>query len=204
MDGDSFRAMDELHHNIIREQEKEAVLKGYATSHHTSISSLRSHHLAPSLNGNPGSATPQQFNFATPPQTPRQNHTQYYNLTPPQSPRQQPLTPQPTPPVIPSVHQHYAHIPDPPKQSVTRKVKTTIEKKEMKKNRKFERMADDDFDNKVKEQHEMNVDDAELLQQQADRKREYEDLLMFMDKSEVEKLMAESDAIKKLTIKARS
>ena len=37
-------------------------------------------------------------------------------------------------------------------------------------------MADDDFDNKVKEQHEMNVDDAELLQQPADRKREYEDL----------------------------
>ena len=59
-------------------------------------------------------------------------------------------------------------------------------------------MADDDFDNKVKEQHEMNVDDAELLQQQADKKREYENLLMFMDKSEVEKLMVESDAIKKL------
>ena len=59
-------------------------------------------------------------------------------------------------------------------------------------------MADDDFNNKVEEQHEMNVDDAELLQQQADKKREYEDLLMFMDKSEVEKLMAESDAVKKL------
>ena len=27
-------------------------------------------------------------------------------------------------------------------------------------------MADDEFDNKVKEQHDMNVDDAELLQQQ--------------------------------------
>ena len=117
LDGDSFRAMDELHHNMLKEQEKEAVLKRYATSHHTSISSLRSHHLAPSLNGNPGSATPQHFNFAT---------------TPPQSPRQQPLTPQPTPSVIPSVHQHYAHIPDPPKQSVTRKVKSKIEKKEKK------------------------------------------------------------------------
>ena len=127
-----LRAMDELHDNMLKEQEKEAVLKGYATSHHTSISGLRSHHLAPSLTGNPGSATPQQFNFATPPQSPRQSQTQYYNLTPPQSPRQQPLTPQPTPPVIPSVHQHYAHIPDPPKQSVTRKVKTTIETREMK------------------------------------------------------------------------
>ena len=59
-------------------------------------------------------------------------------------------------------------------------------------------MVDDDYDKKVEEQHEMNVDDAELLQQQADRKRQYEELLMFMDKSEFEKLMAESDAIKKL------
>ena len=32
-------------------------------------------------------------------------------------------------------------------------------------------MADDDFNNKVEEQHEMNVDDAELLQQQADKKK---------------------------------
>ena len=128
LDGDSFRAMDELHHNMIKEQEKEAVLKGYATSHHTSISSLRSHHLAPSLNGDPGSSTTQHFDFSTPPQSPRQSQTQYYNLTLPQSPRQQPLTP----PVIPSVHQHYAHIPDPPNQSATRKVLSKIEKKEMK------------------------------------------------------------------------
>ena len=31
-------------------------------------------------------------------------------------------------------------------------------------------MADDDFNKNVEEQHEMNVDDAELLQQQADKK----------------------------------
>jgi hypothetical protein len=163
LDGDSFRAMDELLHNMLKEHDKEAVLKGCASSHHTSLSSLRVHHLAPSQYGNPGPATPQQFNFATPPQSPRQSQTQYYNLTPPQSPRQKPA-----PPVFPSAQPHYAHIPNPPKQSATRKVKNTIEKKTHK---KFERMADDEFDNKVKEQHDMNVDDAELLQQQADRKR---------------------------------
>ena len=70
----------------------------------------------------------------------------------------------------------------------------------MKKNKTFERMADDDFNNKVEEQHEMNVDDAELLQQQADKKIRCEDLLLFWDKSEVEKLMAgdRSDVVKKL------
>jgi len=42
----------------------------------------------------------------------------------------------------------------------------------MKKVNKFKRLADDEFDVKAKEQHEMNVDDAELLQQQVDLKRE--------------------------------
>ena len=41
----------------------------------------------------------------------------------------------------------------------------------MKQNKKFEIMADDNYDNKVEQQHEMNVDDAELLQQQADKKK---------------------------------
>ena len=48
LDGDSFRAMDELHHAMLKEQEKEAILKGYASSHNVSLASLRAHHMAPS------------------------------------------------------------------------------------------------------------------------------------------------------------
>ena len=53
LDGDSFRAMDELHHTILKGHEKEALLKSYASSNHVSLASLRSHHMAPSEHSAP-------------------------------------------------------------------------------------------------------------------------------------------------------
>ena len=202
LDGDSFRVMDELHHNMIKEQEKDAVLRSYASSHQTSLSSLKSSHLAPSSYGSPISS----HNFhLTPPQSPRQpppppNQPQYYNMTPPPSPRQQPATPQ----VFPTVPRYYRNVPDAPNQSQTIKVKSKIEKKEMKKMNKFEKMADDEFDTKVKEQHEMNVDDAELLQQQADLKREFKDLLPNLDENEIDKIVSKKLKPSKQGVKRQS
>ena len=159
LDGDSFRAMDELHTNMLKEQEQEAILKGYASSHNVSLGSLRAQHLAPSSHNSPRAA-------AMPP--PTASPTQHFYLTPPQSPRQQPATPQPTPPfVFPDIQQHYQSIPKRVKQSITRKI--TIPKVK-KVNNKFKDMHDDKLDDKIEEEQDMHVDDAEMRERNAQAK----------------------------------
>jgi len=74
----------------------------------------------------------------------------------------------------------------------------------MKKIKKFERMVDDDLDVKVKEQHEMNIDDAELLQQQVDLKREFKDLLPNLDDNEIERIVNKKLKPSKQGIKRQS
>ena len=120
LDGDSYRAMDELHHNMIKEHGKEGILKGYAASHHLSLQSLRAHHLAPA---GPPSVYHSSDDFHTPQSSPRgvmpQEPPQYYNLTPPPSPRQDPSVV----PIVPSIQRHYISVPEAPTQSMNRKVK---------------------------------------------------------------------------------
>jgi hypothetical protein len=161
--------MDELHHNILKEQEKEAVLKGYATSHGVSIGSLRASHLAPSAHQSPRGAVP--------PTSP-QRTTQFYNLTPPVSPRnltssfQQSSTNIPPEPVVPDEQRHYSHIPHAPKRSKTKKLsKTKYTGGRTYKIGKFHKMTDTDLDDKIDEQHQMDVDDAEMQQKQVEIKR---------------------------------
>ena len=201
LDGDSYRAMDELHHNMLKELEKEGILKSYASSHNVSLASLRSHHLAPSEHSEPSA------------------HTQFVNLTPPPSPRHQhSQTESPSPrnqysqtvsrhqhrhqqteliqrhqhqqtEVLPEVQQHYQQVPEAPRQSKNIKVKSKIEKKEEKKEIKFKTMHDSEFDDKIKQQHEMNVDDAEMQQKRADLKKEFKDLLPNLNDNEIDKMV---------------
>ena len=150
LDGDSYRAMDELHHNMIKEHEKEGILKGYATSHNLSLANLRAHHLAP-----PGAPS----SYHTPDTSPRTRYpdaspatiypnpsptTQYYQLSPPPSPRSAASTPPPPlVPIVTSVQRHYVAVPEVPRQSITRKTKK-LNNKEGKPYRvhKFSKMTD--------------------------------------------------------------
>ena len=159
LDGDSFRAMDELHHAMLKEQEKEAILKGYASSHNVSLASLRAHHLAPSEHNEPAAGPV------------------YYDLTPPPSPRshdspmRQPQTPIPTQQVpqdiFPQTEEHYQSVPKRVKQSTTRKVKIP---KVAKPDRKFKGMHDEELDDRIEKEQEMHVDDAEMKEKQVDAK----------------------------------
>jgi len=44
LDGDSYKAMDELHHNMMKEHDKENLIKTYAASHNMSAANVRSFH----------------------------------------------------------------------------------------------------------------------------------------------------------------
>ena len=185
LDGDSYRAMDELHHNIIKEQEKENILRGYAASHNVSLASLRTHHLAPRA------ASPQP-RAASPPHT--ANQPQHYNLTPPASPRQQPTTQQQTPPyepqpfVFPDIQQHYESFSKQRvKQSITRKIQVPKVKKV---NNKFKDMHDEKLDEKIEEEQEMKIDDAEMRDKNAQAKKDamFKEMnLMLVDQSGVKR-----------------
>jgi hypothetical protein len=110
LDGDSYKAMDELHHNMMKEHDKENLIKSYAASHNMSAASVRSF-------------------FHSVNSSPRGPPTQYFNLTPPQSPRNMDTSQHP---VDPSEQQHFDYIPEPPKQSINKKTKKTIKKKDQK------------------------------------------------------------------------
>ena len=193
LDGDSYRAMDELHHNMIKEHEKEGILKGYAASHHLSLASLKAHHLAPP---GPPSEYHSAAEFYTPPPSPRQATPTHYSIsTPPPSPRQ--ATP-PVVPIIPSVQKHYISVPEAPNQSINRKVKK-VSNKEGKNYRvgKFSKMTDTTVDDKIQEQHEMNVDDAEMQQAQAESKQQkllqqYEDMMSDINLTKKKRQQAET------------
>ena len=166
LDGDSYRAMDELHHNMMKEHEKDNLIKSYASSHNMSAASVRSLH---SVNGD--------ADFHSVQNSPRASATQYNISTPPPSPRQMDTTTTSQPPVDPSEQQHFSNVPDAPRQSMTKKVK-----KQIAKSNKFSKMTDTQFDEKVEQQHETNVDDAEMQKQQKQTKseklqREYEDMM---------------------------
>ena len=124
LDGDSYRAMDELHHNMLKELEKEGILKSYASSHNVSLASLRSHHLAPSEHSEP---TPQaEFFDLTPPPSPRNQHSQtelhhHYHQHSQTEIHQQSQQSQTE--VLPEVQQHYQQVPEAPRQSKYIKVK---------------------------------------------------------------------------------
>ena len=184
LDGDSFRAMDELHHSILKGHEKEALLKGYASSHSVSLASVRSHHIAPSEHG----ATAAPSEYSAPAVLPEYFQT----YTPPPSPRHHQPQQQQTevlPEVLPEVQQHYQQVPEAPRQSKNIKVKSKIEKSESKKESRFKQMHDEDYDEKVKDQHEMNLDDAEMQQQRASLKKEFKDLLPNLDDNQIDKIV---------------
>ena len=50
-------------------------------------------------------------------------------------------------------------------------------------------MHDSEFDDKIKQQHEMNVDDAEMQQKRADRKKEFKDLLPNLNDNEIDTMV---------------
>ena len=181
LDGDSFRAMDELHHSILKGHEKEALLKSYASSHSVSLASVRSHHIAPSEHG----ATAAPSEYSAPAVLP-----EYFKTwTPPPSPRHQQTEVHQQPEVLPEVQQYYQQVPEAPRQSKNIKVKSKIEKRESKKESKFKQMHDEDYDEKVKDQHEMNLDDAEMQQQRASLKKEFKDLLPNLNDDEIDKIV---------------
>ena len=92
--------MDELHHNVIKENEKENLVKNYAASHNMSAASVRSFH---SVNSSPRGPTT-HFNTSTPPPSPRSMDTSQH-------------------PVDPSEQQHFFNVPEAPKQSINKKTK---------------------------------------------------------------------------------
>ena len=157
LDGDSFRAMDELHHNMIKEQEKEGILKGYATSHHLSLQSLRAHHLAPSV---APSVYHSADEFHSPQSSPRQATSPRQAQTPP------------VVPIVPSIQRHYISIPEAPTLSLNRKVKKHSNYKGGKQYRfhKGSSMFDTSMDEKMEEQHDMDVDEAEIQRLRSDFK----------------------------------
>ena len=111
LDGDSYRAMDELHHKMI----KENLIKNYAASHNMSAANIRYSH---SVNGDAA--------FHSVNNSPRGSTTQFFNLTPPPSPRNMDTSTTARPPVDPFEQQHFFNVPEAPKQSINKKTKKTI------------------------------------------------------------------------------
>ena len=145
--------MDELHHNIMKENDKENLIKSYASSHNMSVGSVRSFH---SVNSSPRGST-----------------TQYFNIS---SPRNMDTSTTDQPPVDPADQQHFFNVPEPPKQSISKK-----SKKKITKTSKFSIMTDTTFDEK-QNNNKMNVDEAENEKQQKQTKsqklqEEYEDMM---------------------------
>ena len=166
LDGDSYRIMDELSHNINKEHEKEYLLRGYASTHNISLAAARSSF----------------HSVHTPPASPRGNQPQFFNLTPIHSPRTAPPSPttvypgsaQPTvypgsehPAVDPGVAHHYRSVPRIPVQSKTRKIKIP---KIGKPHRKYKHMFDEELDENIEKHYEMELDDAEMQQVKAEGK----------------------------------
>ena len=180
LDGDAHKAIESMHLNMIKEQEKDRLLQNYSTSNNVPLSFTRAQAhaqtqhdveaqrddelfrdlLTPSPSVPPPAAPPPFANWVSPERPTQRNMTHEFDHMQLDELPQIPLRSQ-------TQSFHHSNVPPPMVASKTRKVRKHITDKARV---KFFDMAKDDLDDKVEQTHTMNVDDAEMNARDAEDK----------------------------------
>ena len=166
LDGDSHKAIETMHLNMLKEQEKEHLLKSYSTSQNVSLSHARAQVHAQSHQDQQDRRDDELFQDVMSP-TPASPNLYSSWLTPQSSTQVAAHSPQLQPtqlfgPDIPedtqSRHYHQVAVPAPMAKSTTLGRSRRIARPRT----TFYDLAKDDLDEAVEQQHVMDIDDAEM------------------------------------------
>ena len=174
LDGDSHKAIETMHLNMLKEQEKEHLLKSYSTSQNVSLSHVRAQVHAQSHQDQQDRRDDELFQDVM---SPTQASPNLYSswLTPQSSTQLAVHSPQLQPtqlfgPDIPedtqSRHYHQVAVPTPMAKSTTLGRSKRIAKPRT----TFYDLAKDDLDEEVEQLHVMDIDDADMQVARHDQK----------------------------------
>ena len=156
LDGDSHKALESMHLNMVKEQEKDRLLQNYSTSNNVPLSFTRAQAHAQTQHDLEAQRDDELFHSPQP-----RNMTHEYDII------QLDHSPE-----FPSQSQtrsfHHSLVPRPMTQSSTWE---KIEEESKHKKMLFFDIAKDDFDDDVARTHAMDVDDAEMRAQDEENKK---------------------------------
>ena len=182
LDGHSHKALESMHLNIVKEQEKDILLQNYSTSNNVPLSFTRAQAHAQTQHDLEAQRDDELFHdllTPSPATQPQQSGPLSYDRWIGQySPQPRNMTHEYDPmqldhsPEVPSQSQtrsfHHSLVPRPMTQSSTWE---KIEEESKHKKMLFFDIAKDDFDDDVARTHAMDVDDAEMRAQDEENKK---------------------------------